>query len=486
MKSQTWSRRQALKGAGMMLAVPWLETFAPRTARAQAAATRKRYISIYQPNGTAAYWMPTGAGSGAGWTLSPLLQPLQDHKTRMMVFANIANSAPFGGETYTNNIGLGSHGADCASTWTGAKPAGPGNANNGISIDQVVAQMYAADPANKTYLSGLQLGLSTKDAFGDGIPNQHSRSISWKSASEPMYKVVNPQAVFDQLMAGRPAGGTNTNPTPDPLAERRRLLKKSSLDYIIESSTTLQTRLSRSDKVRVDQFLSSVRTIEARVAKMMPTMPLPAGACPAMPARAANPVSVGMQPTGYDRGEHANVMIDLLTLAIQCDITRSVSFMLDDARSEFSYQFLKTRNFTATGSTDNPTGGPVGEYHGLQHAGERTNNTNAGFATIGWWNSVKTAQIATKLAAVTEGASGTILDNTVIVFASGMHGGDHLNNNLPVAILGGKGTLKQDTFVPGAKELQLADVLFTILKQFFGYPGAAFGVGKTLVPEILV
>src|SRR6185436_20103321 len=177
----------------------------------------------------------------------------------------------------------------------------------------------------------------------------------------------------------------------------------------------------------------------------------------------------------------ANVMIDLLTLAIQCDITRVVSFMLDDARSEFVYNFLKTRQFTATGSTDDPNGAPVGEYHGLQHAGERNNNTNPGFATIGWWNSVKAAQIATKLKSVTEGAAGTILDNTVNTFASGMHGGDHLNNNLPVAIIGsGGGVLKQDYFVPGGTEIQFADVHFTILKQVFGFTGASFGVGKNI------
>ena len=91
MSSRSWTRRQALKGAGIALALPWMETFAPRTARAQAAAAKKRYISLYQPNGTAQYWMPTGMGSGAGWTLSPLLQPLQALKTKLMVFQNIAN-----------------------------------------------------------------------------------------------------------------------------------------------------------------------------------------------------------------------------------------------------------------------------------------------------------------------------------------------------------------------------------------------------------
>jgi Protein of unknown function (DUF1552) len=485
MKSQNWTRRQVLKGAGLALSLPWLETFEPRTARAQAAAAKKRYVALYQPNGTAQYWMPTGAGSGAGWTLSPLLQPLAAVKANMMVFANIANSLPFGGETYTNSQGLGSHGADGATTWTGVKPNGTGNVNNGISVDQVVAALVAASP-NKTYLSSLQIGLSTLDSFGDGLPNQHSRSMSWKSASEPLYKVVNPQAVFDQLVAGRPSGGTNTNPTPDPTAERRRLLKKSSLDYILESSMSLQTRLSRADKMRMDQFLSSVRTLETRVATVASTMPTAVNGCPAAPIRPAAPFGVGMVPGGYTRGAHADVMVELVAMAILCDITRSVSFMLDDARSEYVYNFLNERAFTPTGSMPNPAGAAVGNYHGLQHAGERNNNITPGFATIGWWNSTKAADLASRLAAVTEGASGTVLDNTVITFASGMHGGDHLNNNLPVAIIGTGGkVLKADTFVSGATEKQLSDVHFTILQKVFGYTGTSFGVGKNIVTEIL-
>jgi hypothetical protein len=485
MKSRTWTRRQALKGAGIALALPWMETLAPRTARAQAAAAKKRYIALYQPNGTAQYWMPTGSGSGAGWTLSPLLQPLQALKSNLMVFANIANSRTYGGMLYTNGFGLGSHGADGATTWTSVPVGGPGNANNGISVDQVISGLIAAGP-NKTYLPSLQVGLSTHDSSGDGLPFQHSRSSSWKSPTEPLYKVVNPQAVYDQLVAGRPNGGTNTNPAPDPLAERRRLLKKSALDYILESSTSLQLQLSRSDKLRMDQFLSSVRTLESRVTTVTATLPAGSMGCPASPVRPAAPIGVGNTPAGYNRDDHADVMIDLVAMAIQCDITRVVSFMLDDSRSDFAYNFLFERSFTLTGSTPNPANIPVGEYHALQHSGERNNNITPGFATIGWWNSTKAALLAGKLAAVSEGAAGTVLDNTVITYASGMHGGDHLNNNLPVAIIGSGGkVLKQDTYVPGGKELQLSDVHFTILQKVFGFTGTSFGVGNAIVPEIL-
>ena len=254
-----WTRRQVLKGTGVALSLPWLETFAPRTARAQTAAAKKRYIALYQPNGTAQYWAPTGAGSGANWALSPLLQPLQAQKSNLLVFGNIANNACYNGETYTNSLGLGSHGADGATTWTATPVGGPGNNNNGISVDQVIAGLLAARP-DKTYLPSLQVGLSTFNSSGDGLPLQHSRSIAWKSPTEPLYKTVNPQAVFDQLVAGRPTSAPGG--MPDPIAERRRMLKQSALDYILQSSTSLQARLSTSDKARLDQFLTSVRSLE--------------------------------------------------------------------------------------------------------------------------------------------------------------------------------------------------------------------------------
>jgi hypothetical protein len=484
MKSQTWTRRQALKGAGVALALPWLETFAPRTARAQAASARKRYIALYQPNGTAQYWMPTGAGSGAGWTLSPLLEPFAAVKAKMMVFANLANNLPYGGVTYTNSKGLGSHGADGATTWTATPVGGPGNNNNGISVDQVAANLINAG-TTKTYLPSLQVGLSTHDSYGDGLPFQHSRSMSWKSPTEPVYKQINPQAVYDQLVAGRPAS-SNMMTVVDPLAERRRLLRKSALDYILQSSTSLQLRLSTSDKVRMDQFLSTVKALEARVASAQASMPgVAVAGCPAPPARPAAPVSVGTLPAGYNRNDHADVMVELVAMALQCDITRSVSFMLDDERSEFAYSFLFERTFTPTGSAPNPKNIPIGEYHALQHSGDRNNNLTPGFATIGWWNSTKAAKLAALLDGTSEGAS-TVLDNTVLMYASGMHGGDHLNNNLPVAILGGGALgLKQDTFVSTGAELQLSDVHFTILQKVFGYTGTSFGVGKNLVPGIL-
>jgi hypothetical protein len=485
MTSRNWTRRQILKGAGVALSVPWLETFAPRTARAQAAAAaaRKRFITMYFSNGTAAFWTPTGSGAKDAWQLSPIMQPLAPVKSHLLAMSGVDNTTPFiTAKDPDGTHPTGSHGALSASTWTAAIPNGM---NNGISVDQVVANNIAAGP-NPTTLHSLQVGLSTVDSFTDGLAPPHSRSMSWKSASEPLYKTVNPQAVFDRLMsagggAPPPSAGGNTTPTPDPAAARRRALQKSALDYIVESSSSLQMRLSTSDRARLDQFLTSVKALETRIAKSgMGALPQTPASCKPT-TRAAAPVAVGMTPASYSRAAHADMMIDLAMMALTCDTTRVVSYMLDDARSEFVYKFLVPRTFTAGGSTPGTSGG-CDQYHALQHAGE----TNNQFATIGYWMSQKASDLAAKLAAINEGAAGSMLDNTVIMFASGMHGSNHKGIDIPVALIGNAGgALKQDTYVPFVTPQQIANLHLTIIQKVFGGADAKFGSSTGIVPEIL-
>jgi hypothetical protein len=465
----TLNRRAMLKGVGVALALPWLETLAPRTARAQAAGAIKRYVALYFPNGTAEFWRPSAAGSGDAWKLSPILEPLAPVKQYVSVLSNVSNYAPFGGHVEPSHSNCG------ASTWTCVKPSGDGKANNGISVDQVIAnRIGTANP-----LPSIQIGLSTLDSSTDGLPGQHSRSMAWKSATEPLYKTVNPQAVFDRLVSGIP---TSNGAAPDPAAERRRALKKSALDYVLESTGALQKKLSTSDRARLDQFLTSARSLEKRVTA--PSMQVVGAACSPI-SRPSQSYAVGNVPQGYSRETHAATMIDLVTMAFQCDITRVVSFMLDDARSDFVYDFLTERKFTDTGST--PGTSKVAGYHGLQHAGDRNN----GFASIGWWNAQKAAELAQKLMAIQEGDAGNALDNSVITFASGMHGGNHDAQNLPIALIGGGGrtagatVLKTNQHFAFASEHRLADVHLTVMQKVFGCPDASFGASAGIIPDLL-
>jgi hypothetical protein len=468
MTSERLTRRTVLRGLGVALALPWLETLAPRTARAQAASAAQRYIMLYFPNGTADFWKPTGSGSGDAWKLSPILEPLAPVKAYTTVLSNVSNYAPFGGHVEPSHSNLG------AATWTSVRPSGNGKTNSGISVDQVIAkQIGTGNP-----LPSIQVGLSTMDSSTDGLPGQHSRSMSWKSESEPLYKTVNPQAVFDRLVSGIP---TSNGSAPDPLAERRRALRKSALDYVMENASALQKKLSVSDRARLDQFLTSARSLEKRVAA--PSTQVAPAACSPI-SRPPDSYALGNVPPGYSREAHAQLMMDLVTMAIRCDITRVVSFMLDDARSDFVYDFLTQRKFTDAGST--PGTSKVAGYHGLQHAGDR----NDGFATIGWWNAQKAAELAGKLMAIAEG-DGNALDNTVITFASGMRGGNHDAQNLPIALIGGGGrtatgtVLKTNQHFDFSSEQRLADVHLTLMQKVFGCPETSFGASSGIIPDLL-
>jgi hypothetical protein len=472
MKRSSWTRRQVLKGAGVALSLPWLETFAPRTARAQADAARRRYIMLYFPNGSAEYWNPVGAGgTGTAWALSPILAPLQAVKKWVTVVKNVTYQAALQMPNPSHSQ-LGAAIATCA-----VPAADPNVAKAGTSVDQVIATSLGT----VTPFASMQVGLSTLDSYPDGRHPSYSRSVSWSSPTTPLYKVVNPQAVFDRLMdpVGKAAGAA-----PDPLAERRRLLKKSALDFVLDQSKTLQTKLSKSDAGRLEQFQSTVRNLETRV---LDTSVKVTQGCQ-LSARPPMAYGVGNIPPTYNRNTHADVMIDLVVMALQCDVTRVVSFMLDDARSDFPYIFLKARKFTDAGSTEQTTSvtnGNIGEglagFHGLQHAGDK----NDGFASINYWLTEKAASLTSKLEASAEGAAGSVLDNTTIHFGSGMHGGNHQGIDVPLALIGGHGgVLKKDAYLPLQAPL-MQNIHLTIMQQVFGVTMPSFAGSTGMVSELM-
>jgi hypothetical protein len=477
------SRRQLLRGAGVALSLPWLETLAPRTARAATAATaaKRRYISMFYPHGAVPYYWPTTSGAGDAWQLTSILEPLAPLKSKMVMLGNMGNYSPFGGHIEP------SHGHALASTWTCTRANTIGdsvaNACSDISVDQAVAKTIGG----ATPLSSLQVGLSTLDSYQDGLPAQHSRSMSWADAQTPLYKIISPQAVFDRLVGGAapaPTAAANLSPTPDPVAERRRLLRKSSLDYLVESTGSLQTRLGRGDVARLDKFLTSVRALEKRVAS--PSMQVVSPGCTPM-ARPTEIYSVGQSaagstleqykgdagPMGYDRGHHASLMIDLVVMALQCDMTRVVSYMIDDERSDFSYNFVPGRSFTPTTSRLDPSIVVTGA-HGLQHC----DTSDPRWLSILHWNMQKGAELAGKLDAIPEGDGTSVLDNTVITLASSMHSSNHDKLDMPIILLGsGGGVLKQNLYQRWAPESprEMADLHLMLMQKVYGCPDQTFG-----------
>lgn len=475
------SRRAFLRGAGVCLALPWLEAFTGRTARGQ-ASTPLRFVPIFFPNGAAAdFWGPSGEGRGDAWSLSPILQPLAPLKPKMTVLTNVENYT-----SMQDNPGVEPSHARCAGAFLTCVDADLARQElrvevaNGTSFDQVLAQNLPRE----TPFASLQVGLSTIESFCDGRHCSLSQSISWKSPTEPLYKEVNPQTVFDTLVGSLNAGGSAE---ADLESQRRRALEQSVLDAVAESATRTRLRLGFDDSHRLDQFLESVREVETQVQNM--GNPARSSTCEPL-ARPDLAASYGLAngQNGYHRGNHAAVMNKLVLLALQCDATRIISYMLDDARSDFVYDHLQNRRFDPSGSE--PDNGQVGGYHGLQHAGD----SNNGYATINWWLTQQVCDLCQMLDAIDEGGR-SLLDNSVVLYGSGMHGTNHDANELPLVLLGsGGGRLRTDQhikFPPTPNDRPLRDLYFTLAKEIYdadisGFGRSIKGANHQLMSEILV
>ncbi len=465
-ENRLFSRRNLLRGAGAAITLPWLSSLAPRVAGAQAAAGAPlRYMPIFLPNGSAEVWTPQGQGSS--WTLSAILDPLKALKSKTIVITNLENGSSF-------NAGGGasvepSHGRQpgawltCVDPETVAKRLGVKEAN-GISVDQVMAAHAAFK--GKTPVGSLQVGLTTIDQSCDGRQCSNSRSVSWRTETQPTYKQVDPLEVFTTLTGGATIGNMD-----DPAVKQRIALKKSVLDGVLENAANTRALLSSADQMRMDEFLEWVRAVELRATGVstgmggMGALGCQVGQKPAVSG--ITPTSFSKNTATYNKGAHADAMNDLIVMAFRCDLTRIVSYMLEDERSEFTYDHVPRKKFSATTMT--PDTGMCGNYHGSQHGSQDE------FATISWWNVSKVAELATKLDAIKEADGASILDNTVIFLGGCMHGSDHSCDRLPTALIGGGGgRLKTDQHVVYAKK-PLRDLHFTLMNDVFGLQVADFG-----------
>lgn len=472
-----FSRRTLLRGAGVALSLPWLDSLQSRPVRAQAVDVARRFLPIYLPNGSHDFWRPTRAGSGGAWGLSSILEPFgASLKTKLTVVTNLENGSAFNSDGSAHvemaHGRLGGAWLTCVDAAMVRSQLGLDEAN-GISVDQVVAQHPSY--RSKTALASLQVGLSTPLGSCDGVPCSSSRSVSWASPTQPMYKLVDPLEVFHRIVGvaqpAEPGGAAAVE------AQKRLARNKSVLDAVLENAQRTRTRLGSGDQRRMDEFLESVRAVERRVVGISSgmgglscTLPDPDH----LPHVEQSATAPRQNTPGYSKELHADAMNDLIALAFQCDVTRVISYMLEDERSEFTYDHVQERTFTADSST--LKGGACPEYHLAQHAGGDV------FATITWWNVGKVAELCRKLDAIKESNGVSVLDNAVVFLGGCMHGGNHEGDQLPAALIGGANLgLKTDQHVVLDKR-PLRDLYFTLLNEVFALGVSDFGQNLTGAP----
>lgn len=456
------SRRALLGAGGAVLALPWLEALAPRPARGQSDQGPLRFLPVFFGCGAPDYWWPSAPGQGSGWQLSSLLEPFAPFKDRVLLLGNVENYSPFNANGSSSVEP--SHGRQsgafltCADAGRKREQLGVDEAN-GISVDQVLAKALAG----QTRVDSLQLGLSTINSYCDGQPCSGSRSISWAEETTPLYKQIDPPQVFDRLFG---AG--------QPLESKRNRHSRSVIDAVLASSKALEGKLGQSDRQTLDRYLTSLREVEKKVDATCVTAPTR----PTFSARV--PMKNGDE--GYDRGVHWDVMNDLMALAFQCDLTRVISFMIDDERSEFVYDHLETRHFTPTTSTPGDGSRVAYELHGGGQSGADNNET---WCTVTRWQSVKLVELCQKLASMPEG-EGSVLDGLVMFYGASMHGADHSAEELPSLLLASNKLLRSDRYLRFDQPCSKRDVFYTLLNGVFGLDVPSFGESALGLPNRLV
>lgn len=394
-------RRTFLRGLGTMIALPVLNSALPATARAAAANTAapKRLAWVYVPNGAnMADWTP--ATTGTGYELPKILEPLAAHKNNLSVLTGMAN--PMGDEL---GDGGGAHARASASFLTGVHPRKTAGADikTGISCDQIAANQIG----DQTRLRSLELSCDGGQRAGScdsGYSCIYQFNISWKSETQPMLPEVNPRAAFERLF-----GNGDVAASLEATA-RRKLYQKSLLDYVLDDAHRLEKRLDTTDRRKLDEYLSSVRDLERRIARAE-EFPVPA-----VPAGVAAPE---MFET-YE--QHMQLMYEVMALAFQTDSTRIATFIVAHDGSNRPY----------------PTIGIRDGHHDLSHHRNDEEKKKL-LARINRYHVEQFAKFLDRLKSVPEG-DGTLLDNCLIQYGSALsNGNEHDPHDLPILLAGGGG-----------------------------------------------
>lgn len=399
-KSPTLSRRACLKGLGASIALPWLEIMGMPTAHAQTSASPLRFLTCYVPNGiNMDEWKP--GSTGAGYTMPSSLSPLEAHRAKLNVISGLANYPA----SVTEERWAGSHARATGSLLTQTPlVSGTSNLVNGKSLDQVLADQLAG----QTTLSSLELGTREGSASGnceDGFSCAYLHNISWRDGDTPMKKIISPRQAFIRLFADTTTGGNGE------LVAGNAINDASILDNVMERIASLNNILGQEDQAKLDQYLTSVRSVEQNLPDVTP---ISAGTCPQQDA-----------PTdSNDYSTHVEQMIKLMALAFQCDKTRVITYMMEDSLNTPSgkYGFL--------GINDS--------FHELSHHGGDSDTLNK-IAQINQWEVSMFSDLLTKLDNAQEG-DGSVLDNSFILFTSEFgDADDHYHYNLPMLTAGGAG-----------------------------------------------
>ncbi|HEV8069423.1 MAG TPA: DUF1552 domain-containing protein [Planctomycetaceae bacterium] len=387
MDTHHFSRRTFLRGAGVTIALPWMESLAVWGDQAGGAAVASqapvRLAVMFSGNGfhTREWW---AKGTGKDMQLGKVLTPLADFREKMLVIKGLYNA-----EALKGNI----HSSQTGNLLSGAPLASGGEIRSGTSIDQVVAQQHG----RSTKVPSLVLGCEKSNpSVHKNYSMLYSSHISWSSPTTPTPLELYPSLAFDRLFKDGMGKGD-----------------RSVLDAVLGDAESFRQGISSSDQRKFDEYLDSVREIEQRIDQAgkqgrlegwRPTLDKP---------------NVPRPPDGIPQNiaDHMRLMCDILVLGFQTDATRVCTLKLNNDHSSLRFPHLGVDYMI---------------HHLLSHS------DTADWLRVNQFFLEQVRYVARKMNSIQEGER-TLLDNTMLLFCSSMLTGSHDATKLPVIVLGGAG-----------------------------------------------
>ncbi|MCX7393199.1 MAG: DUF1552 domain-containing protein [Planctomycetales bacterium] len=427
MTPHSFSRRTFLRGTGVAMALPWLESIPVWGDAGSSPEQRKsqpplRLAVVFSGNGFhAGQWWAKGAGSEM--QLGPVLEPLSEFRERLLLINGLYNA-----EALKGNI----HSSQTGNLLSGAPLASGGEIRSGTSFDQIIAQRYG----HSTKVPSLVLGCERSNpGIHKNYSMLYSSHISWSSPTSPTPLELYPALAFDRLFMEEAERGD-----------------KSVLDAVSGEATRFRKRISENDRRKLDEYLNSVREVERRIEQAgqqgelqgwRPTLDKP---------------NIPRPPEGIPQNiaDHMRLMCDILVLAFQTDATRVSTLKLNNDHSYLQFPNL---------------GVDVG-HHELSHSDQ--GKLSPDWLKVNQFFLEQFGYIARRLDAIQEGER-TALDNSVLMYCSSMQSGSHDASNLPCVVVGGKHQISGGRVLDYAKQpnrkmcslyLSLLDKYGIHLKEF--------------------
>ncbi len=441
------SRRRVLRGFGATVALPFFEAMRPVRAFGQGGAGGDpvRMACLFMPNGVRPdKWTPKGTGTN--FELSPILSPLEAVREHLMVISGLSNPPANQGDGHYFKT------ASWLTCTTIESTTGSNISSNGISIDQIAAESIG----NQTRLPSMELGIEPVEAGVDrnvNLTKLYGSHISWKKPDVPLPCEINPRVAFDRLFRNRdkdarsPAAGN-----PD----------KSVLDIVKDDAMSLKRTLGKEDSHKLEQYLESVREVERRIANEAKQLGAGQNISPeALKQLDELDKRIGRATKGsrendlgsmqrIDPTEHVRLMMDIMVLAFWTDSTRVSTFMFGNAVSNKSFSFLD---------------GVSGAHHSISHHSNNAEQLDQ-YEKINTWHTEQYAYMLKRMKEVPEG-NATLLDNSMVLFGSGIRDGNrHSPKDIPIILAGGaNGQLKTGRHLDTDGEGTLGSLYVGMLKR---------------------